>query len=88
MNYNLIKRLAICFATGFFTISALFATGCAPKKVVAVYEKDGNQGNSEVGHHKHKHKKKGGPPTHAPAHGYRAKHHFNLERINELRTNC
>jgi hypothetical protein len=75
MNYNLIKMLSICFAIGVFTVSILFVVGCAPKKVVVVYEKDDNQGYSEVGHHKHKHKKKG-PPAHAPAHGYRAKHQY------------
>ena len=74
MNYTFIKRLIICFAVGFFTVSTIFTIGCAPKRVKVVYEKDGNHGYSEVGH-KHKHKKKG-PPAHAPAHGYRAKHQY------------
>ena len=76
MNYNFINRLVICFAIGIFTVSVIFVAGCAPKKVVVVYEKEGNSGYSEAGHHKHKHKKKGGPPPHAPAHGYRAKHQY------------
>ncbi len=76
MNYNFIKRLVICFAIGFFTVSAIFVAGCAPKKVVVVYEKEGNSGYSKEGNHKPKHKKKGGPPPHAPAHGYRAKHEY------------
>ena len=59
-----------------FTVSVFFVAGCAPKKVVVVYEKDGNHGYSEEGHKKHKHKKKAGPPPHAPAHGYRAKHEY------------
>lgn len=59
---------------GFFFVSAAVFAGCAPKKVVAVYEKDGNSEYSKVGH-KHKHKRKG-PPAHAPAHGYRAKHQY------------
>jgi hypothetical protein len=42
MNYNFIKRLVICFAIGFFTVPAIFTTGCAPKRVKVVYEKDGN----------------------------------------------
>ena len=75
MNYNSIKNLVTSFAIGFFTVSAIFTAGCAPKKVVLVYDKDGNHGYSESGN-KHKHKKKGGPPSHAPAHGYRAKHHY------------
>jgi len=74
MNYNLIKRLVICFAIGIFTVSVIFVAGCAPKKVVVVYEEEGKSGYSEVGH-KHKHKKNG-PPAHAPAHGYRAKHQY------------
>jgi hypothetical protein len=74
MNYNFIKRLIICFAIGFFTVSIIFAIGCAPKRVVVGYEEGGNHGYSEDGQ-KHKHKKKG-PPAHAPAHGYRSKHHY------------
>ena len=74
MNYHFIKRLIICFAIGFFTVSSIYTIGCAPKRVKLVYEKDGNQGYSKKDH-KHKHKK-GGPPAHAPAHGYRAKHKY------------
>ena len=74
MNYNFIKRLSIGLAIGFFTVSAIFTVGCASKKVKVVYEKDGNHEYSGSGH-KHKHKK-GGPPPHAPAHGYRAKHQY------------
>ena len=74
MNYNFIKRLVICLAIGFFTVSIIFTVGCSAKRVKVVYEKDSNSGYSESGH-KHKHKK-GGPPAHAPAHGYRAKHKY------------
>jgi hypothetical protein len=74
MNYHIIKRLVICLVIGFFTVSTLFAIGCAPKRVKVVYKDDGNQGYSEQGH-KQKYKKKG-PPAHAPAHGYRAKHKY------------
>jgi hypothetical protein len=75
MNYCFIKRLAVCFAISIFTFSALFTAGCAPKKVKVVYGKDGNSGHSEV-EHEHGYEKKGGPPPHAPAHGYRAKHQY------------
>jgi hypothetical protein len=75
MNCEFIKKLAICFAIGFFTVSVFFAAGCAPKKVRVVYGKDRNSGYSEGGY-EHEHEKKGGPPPHAPAHGYRAKHHY------------
>ncbi len=74
MNYNFIKRSVICFAIGFFTVLTIFSAGCAPKRVKVVYKKDGNSEYSESGY-KHKYKKKG-PPAHAPAHGYRAKHQY------------
>ena len=74
MNHNFAKRLGLVLVIGLFMVSASFIAGCAPKKVKVVYEKDGHSGYSKVGH-KHKHKKKG-PPAHAPAHGYRAKHQY------------
>jgi hypothetical protein len=79
MNHSLFKKLIICCAIGFFTVSTLFAIGCAPKRVKVVYKDDGDKGYSEQGHkhkQKHKYKKKGGPPAHAPAHGYQAKHQY------------
>ena len=74
MNDHFAKRSFAGLAIGFFVISAIFVVGCAPKRVKVVYKKDGNSENLEVGH-KYKHKKKG-PPAHAPAHGYRAKHQY------------
>ena len=74
MNYNFINKLVNCFAISFITVSIIFIVGCAPKRFKVVYEKNDNSGYSEVGH-KHKHKKKG-PPAHAPAHGFRAKHQY------------
>ena len=72
MYCTLAKRLFIGLAIGFFIVSAIFTVGCTARKIKVVYEKDDNSGYSEVGH-KHK---KGGPPPHAPAHGYRAKHQY------------
>jgi len=72
MSCNLTKRFLVRLAIGFFTVSVIFTVGCAPKKVVVVYDKDGNSGDAEVAHTH----KKGGPPPHAPAHGYRAKHQY------------
>ena len=66
MNCTLVKRLFIGLTIGFFI------AGCTAKRIKVVYEKDGNSGYSEVGHKL----KKGGPPPHAPAHGYRAKHQY------------
>lgn len=65
---TLSKKMFIGLAIGFFIVAAIFAAGCSPKKVKFVYD----SGYSESGH---THKKKG-PPAHAPAHGYRAKHHY------------
>ena len=70
MNYNLIKRLIICFSIGIF----ITTVGCATNRVTEGYEEDSNQGYSEPDN-KHKYKK-GGPPDHAPAHGYRAKYQY------------
>ncbi len=64
MNYTFAKRLFIGLTVGFFMV------GCTAKKIEVGYEKDDNSGYSVVDH------KKGGPPPHAPAHGYRAKHQY------------
>ena len=72
MTDNFAKRLFAGLVIGFFIASTIFIVGCAPKKIKVIYEKDGNSGYSEAGY---KHKKKG-PPAHAPAHGYRAKHQY------------
>ena len=72
MNHNLAGRLLIFLAAVIFIVSTLFTIGCAGSKIKVEYEKDDKSGYSEA---KHKHKK-GGPPPHAPAHGYRAKHHY------------
>ncbi len=74
MNNTLAKRLFIGLATCFFIISTILIIGCTGTKIKVKYEKDGNSGYSKA-EHKHKHKK-GGPPAHAPAHGYRAKHKY------------
>ena len=74
MKNNYAKRLFAGMAVGFFIAATVFFSGCAPKKVRVVYEKDGDAKYSETGH-KHKHRKNG-PPAHAPAHGYRAKHQY------------
>ena len=74
MNNNFAKTLFTGLVIAFFIVSTIFIVGCAPKKIKVVYEKDANSEYSEVGH-KQKYKKKG-PPAHAPAHGYRAKHQY------------
>ncbi|MGD2186712.1 MAG: hypothetical protein PVI71_11325 [Desulfobacterales bacterium] len=71
MNDTLSRRLFVGLAAGFFIVAAIFTSGCAAKKIKLVYE-GGHSGYSKAGH-KHK---KGGPPAHAPAHGYRAKHYY------------
>jgi len=72
MNYTLAKRLFIGLVIGFFSGSAIFTFGCAAKKIKVVHKKEGNSGYSEAGYEH----KKGGPPPHAPAHGYRAKYQY------------
>jgi len=72
MNWTLARRFFTDLAIGFFTVSVIFTIGCTPKRIKVVYEEDGGSAYSEAGH-KHA---KGGPPPHAPAHGYRAKHRY------------
>ena len=72
MNYKIIKKWLLGLAVGFFSASLIFTAGCAPKKIKVVYDQEGDSGYSEESH-RHK---KGGPPAHAPAHGYRAKYQY------------
>ena len=74
MKHIIARRIVLCLAAGFFIISTLFTIGCAGSKIKVEYEKDDSSEYSETDH-KYKHKKSG-PPPHAPAHGYRAKHHY------------
>ena len=74
MNSVPAKRLFIGLATSFFIISTILTIGCSGSKIKVKYEKEDNSGYSKA-EPKHKHKK-GGPPAHAPAHGYRAKHKY------------
>ena len=72
MNNTPAKRLFVGLAACFFIISTILTFGCAGTKIKAKYEKKDDSGYSKA---EHKHKK-GGPPAHAPAHGYRAKHKY------------
>jgi len=72
MNETLKKRLILVLAACLFTISTIFIVGCAGTKIKAEKRTGDNSG-----YHKAENKhKKGGPPAHAPAHGYRAKHKY------------
>ena len=75
MNRKLAGRLFACSATGFFILATFFTIGCAGSKFKVEYEKKKDKPHYSKKDHKHK-PKKGGPPAHAPAHGYRAKHHY------------
>ena len=56
-------------------LAMLATSGCSGSKFKLEYEKKKDKSHHSKKDHKHKHKK-GGPPAHAPAHGYRAKHHY------------
>ena len=71
MNYKFTKRLIIFFAIGFFII-AFNGNGFAGGSISIQFGKGSDSGNAPVAE---KHKKQG-PPAHAPAHGYRAKHEY------------
>ena len=71
MNYRLTRKLCICLAIGFFIVS-MFADVFAGGSINIEWGKGSGSDNREVAK---KHKKQG-PPAHAPAHGYRAKHQY------------
>jgi len=75
MNRKSAGRLFAYSAAGFFILATFFASGCAGNKLKVEYEKKKDESHYSKKDHKHK-PKKGGPPAHAPAHGYRAKHHY------------
>jgi hypothetical protein len=71
MNYTLVKRLIICFAIGFFIFffsSNVFAGGS-----ISIQWGKGSESDKPKAAKKYN---KQGPPAHAPAHGYRAKHKY------------
>ena len=72
MKHPLAEKLSITSVICFFIISTMLAVGCSGAKVKAKYEPETGSGYSKT---EHKHKKNG-PPAHAPAHGYRAKHKY------------
>lgn len=71
MSYDLIKKSFICFLIGFFIFSFnshVFAGGG-----ISIKWGKGSDSGQPKSVKKHK---KGGPPAHAPAHGYRAKRQY------------
>jgi len=68
----LAKRLFIGLTACFFLIFTILTFGCSGTKIKAKYERKDDSGYSKV---EHEHKK-GGPPAHAKAHGYRVKHKY------------
>ena len=74
MNGNLAKKSLFSLTMCFLILSAVLIFGCAGTNIQAKYEKKDDSGYSKA-EHEHKNKK-GGPPAHAPAHGYRAKHKY------------
>jgi hypothetical protein len=71
MNDHLIRKLCICLAIGFFMVS-LGADVFAGGSINIQWGKGSDSDNRQVSK---KHEKQG-PPAHAPAHGYRAKHQY------------
>ena len=68
MNYSFMKKIMLFIAIGLFLFSF---SGCGTTGGGVAVE--WGQGNEYAHHHK---VKKGGPPPHAPAHGYRAKYNY------------
>jgi hypothetical protein len=70
MNHRLFRKLVICLAIGIFTV--VFNSSVLGGSISIKWGKDSDSDNSqEVKKHK-----KQGPPAHAPAYGYRAKHQY------------
>jgi hypothetical protein len=71
MNFNLTQKLIIALTFGTFLISS-FTVGCTGGYISYKKSKGTETEKPKVA----KKDKKGGPPSHAPAHGYRAKRHY------------
>jgi hypothetical protein len=71
MNQSLIKKLFICLAVGFFFVS--FSTDVVAGSSFSIQWGKGSKSDDRGVAKK---QKKQGPPAHAPAHGYRAKHQY------------
>jgi hypothetical protein len=71
MHHNSIKKLVLYFVISVFFV-AMSTNVFAGGSFSFSWGKDSEPEQQQV---KHKHKK-GGPPAHAPAHGYRAKHQY------------
>ncbi len=72
MDRLLTKRWILTLVICLFTISTIFFVGCSGTKIIAEKQTDDY---SEY-HKPETKQKKSGPPAHAPAHGYRAKHQY------------
>ena len=71
MHHNLIAKFFICVAIGFLIVS--FSTdGFAGSSLSIQWGKGSQSGKHKAAENQ----KKQGPPAHAPAHGYRAKHQY------------
>ena len=71
MSYVLTQRLFICFLIGFFIYS--FSSNVFAGGSISIQWGKGSDSDQLKSVKNHK---KGGPPAHAPAHGYRAKHKY------------
>lgn len=71
MNFNLASKLAVCLAIGVLIIC--FSSNAIAGSSISI--KWGKGSDSDKAPVAKKHKKQG-PPAHAPAHGYRAKHQY------------
>jgi len=71
MSYNLIKRFFICFLIG-FAIFSFSSNVFAGRSISIQWGKGSDSDQPKYA----KNNKNGGPPPHAAAHGYRAKHQY------------
>jgi len=67
----MMKRLVLLLAIGFLVFAFGSKSLAQSGSITVQWGEDSKQGPEGSGY-----KKKGGPPPHAPAHGYRAKHQY------------
>ena len=71
MDHRLITKILICMTIGFFIVS--FSTDLFAGDSLSIQWKKGSKSDNREAAKKHENQ---GPPAHAPAHGYRAKHQY------------
>lgn len=79
MSSNLMQRLSVCFMVGLFILSV-----STPVLAGGSFNIQWGRGSDSENQQAVKKDKQGGPPDHAPAHGYRAKYQYRYYPSNSV----